>query len=144
MRVWSETSSPWCRRSALVWKRSGRVFDLLSNEAEFVVTMLNQMLSQKMNMGLHFCLRSWRREKTISCLCRTSCTMGWCSARVCSTLIRRGGDAWLGECVTLPQDCVGGGILTQRLVGHYLYLHLAQPSAMSNTSSLCCYALKSS
>lgn len=43
--------------------------------------------------------RSWRRAEGILRLCSRWCSTDWCCARVCSTLIRRGGGAWQGECM---------------------------------------------
>lgn len=45
--------------------------------------------------------RSWRRAEGILRLCSRWCSTDWCYARVCSTLIRRGGGAWQGECTAV-------------------------------------------
>lgn len=63
-------------------------------------------------------LDSSRRDEGSRLLCRCLCGTDLCCVKACLTLIKRGGDTWLGESVLLhPGDSlcerVGGGIQSQ-------------------------------
>lgn len=72
--------------------------------------------------------------------------MDSCSARVCLTLIRRGGDAWQGECASEHRLCesVGGGIQPDKGQRSHTHVsHLSQSFVICKTLSDCFECLKS-